>query len=95
MSTERRPEALTTRDCAEWMGYTTQFIRNAITRGVTAADGTTVKLEAETTARTARRKSYRVYRDNFTGFLIAIGWSHIPGQHAPVHPWPSSAAGPR
>jgi hypothetical protein len=101
VSTERRApafqvEVLTTGDCASWMGYSTQFVRNAIRQGVTAPDGTTAKLAAEATVSLrARRRVYRVYRDAFIAFLTAIGWSHIPGQHATVHPGPSSAAGPR
>jgi hypothetical protein len=102
VSTERRApafqvEVLTTGDCASWMGYSTQFVRNAIRQGVTAPDGTTAKLEAEATMSSlpARRRTYRIYRDNFTDFLIAIGWKRIPGQHATGHPGPASADGPR
>jgi hypothetical protein len=75
-------EVLTTRDCADWMGYSTQWVRQAITRGVTAADGRTLKLAADAMSLTARRPTFRVYRDDFITFLTAIGWKRIPGQHA-------------
>ena len=82
---------LTARDCADWMGCSTEWIRRAINTGVTAADGTTmVKLAAETVSRTGRRRTYRVARQNFIAFLTAIGWSQIPGQHATLHVFPQA-----
>jgi hypothetical protein len=84
-------EVLTARDCADWMGCSTEWIRRAINTGVTAADGAvTVKLVAATVSGTGRRKFYRVYRDDFIAFLTAIGWSKLPGQHATVHPFPQA-----
>ena len=77
-------EVLTARDCADWMGYSTEWIRRAIKTGVTAPDGTVVKLEAETVSLTGRRRVHRIYRDDFITFLIAIGWTRIPGEHATV-----------
>jgi len=82
-------EALTARDCADWMGCSTEWIRRAINTGVTAADGATmVKLAAATVSSTGRRRTYRVYRQDFIAFLTAIGWSKIPGQHATMHVFP-------
>jgi hypothetical protein len=82
MTARRAPafqvEVLSTGDCADWMGYSREYVRRAIHRGVTAPDGTTLKLEAET-ARTGPRRSYRIYRDAFIAFLTAIGWKRIPG----------------
>jgi hypothetical protein len=81
---------LTARDCADWMGCSTEWIRRAINTGVTAADGTTmVKLAAQTVSGTGRRRTYRIYRDDFIIFLTAIGWSRLPGSHSTmVHPFP-------
>lgn len=57
------------------MGFTTEWIRKAITEGVVVR-GVTVKLEAETL--TLKRRSYRIHEHNFTEFLQAIGWKHLP-----------------
>jgi hypothetical protein len=75
-----RVEVLTTRDIADWTEFSTEWVRRAINAGVTAPDGRTVKLEAETVSRTGRRRIYRVYRGAFIDFLTAIGWTRIPGQ---------------
>jgi hypothetical protein len=79
-------EVLTTRDCADWVGYSTEWIRRAINAGVTAPSGRTVKLEAAT-VRSGRRRCYRVYREAFVDFLITIAWTKIPGQRVTVHPF--------
>jgi hypothetical protein len=75
---------LTVRDCADWMGYSTEWVRRAIHRGVTAPDGSTVKLAA-VSLRGRVRRSHRIHLDDFVAFLLAIGSSKIPRQHAPPY----------
>jgi len=70
---------LTTRDCADFMGVSTQWIRRAITDGKTLEGGTIVKLEAETIP-LARRCTCRIDADRFLEFLQAIGWKHLPAR---------------
>jgi hypothetical protein len=89
---QRFDDVLSVRDCAEWMGCSTEWIRRAIKTGVTAPDGTLVKLEAETLSGTGRRRTHRVYRDEFIAFLTRIGWTRIPRPHATVHPFPEADA---
>jgi hypothetical protein len=72
---------LTVRDCADWMGYSTEWVRRAIHRGVTAPDGSTVKLAAVSLPGRLRR-SHRIHLDDFVAFLLAIGSTKIPRQHA-------------
>ncbi len=61
---------LTTRDCADWMGVTTEFIRGEIDDG---------KLEAEDVMVNGRR-IIRVHLDEFRAYLQKIGWKRIPKQ---------------
>jgi len=68
---------LTTRACADFMGYTSEWIRGAIDEGVVVR-GTLVKLEAETIRHGARRRTYRIHADKFVEFLRALGWSRLP-----------------
>jgi hypothetical protein len=77
-----RQRPLTARECADYLGYTTDWIRRAIADGV-PVDGGVVKLEAERLSLT-RRTQYRIHEDKFTDFLIAIGWKHLPGRAAPA-----------
>lgn len=67
---------LTTRACADWMGFTTEWVRGAIDEGVSIS-GHVVKLEAETLTINGRR-SHRIHLDHFRTFLRAIGWMRIP-----------------
>ena len=71
-----RPRPLTARECADYLGFTTDWIRRAITDGV-PVDGGVVKLEAERLLLT-RRTQYRIHEEKFTVFLQAIGWKHLP-----------------
>jgi len=75
-------QPLTARECADWMGLTPAFIRKAILAGVVVADGTTVKLEAETLMINGRH-IHRIHEVKFAEFLVAIGWKHLP-RPAPV-----------
>lgn len=73
------------------MGFTTEWIRRAITEGVDVR-GHTVKLEAERLV-SARRTHYRIHEDSFIAFLVAIGWKHLPRRtevqtSASLHPFP-------
>jgi hypothetical protein len=72
---------LTTRACADWMGFSPSWIRAAITDGVTIR-GRLVTLEAETVTGNGRR-TYRIHPDHFRTFLVAIGWSRLPRHRAP------------
>lgn len=74
----RYEEVLTVRDCAEWMGLSSDWIHRAIKTGVTAPSGRLVQLSAETVSLTGRRRVHRVYLHDFVTFLGAIGWSKIP-----------------
>jgi hypothetical protein len=67
---------LTTRACADWMGFSPDWIRAAIDEGVTVR-GHLVKLDAEILTMNGRR-SHRVHLDAFIVFLTAIGWKRIP-----------------
>ena len=59
---------LTTRDCADWMGVTTEFIRGAIDDGELVAEDAMVN----------GRRMIRVYLDDFRAYLQKIGWKRIP-----------------
>lgn len=67
---------LTSRACADWMGFTPAWIRIAIDRGVTVRRRR-VKLEAETLTLNGRRL-HRIHQDRFREFLTAIGWKRLP-----------------
>jgi hypothetical protein len=59
---------LTTRDCADWMGMTTEFIRGAVDEKT---------LEAEDTVINGRR-AIRIHLDDFITYLKRIGWKRLP-----------------
>jgi hypothetical protein len=67
---------LTTRACADYLGFTAEWIRGAITDGV-LVKGRLVTLDAETVDVGARHV-YRVHPDQFRAFLQAIGWKRLP-----------------
>lgn len=67
---------LTTSECADYMGFTSAWVRRAITDGVLVHD-VIVRLEAESLLLNGRR-SYRIHVDRFSAFLEAIGWKHLP-----------------
>ena len=67
---------LTARECADYMGFTTEWIRRAISEGVTVR-GEVVKLEAERLV-LDRRTHYRIHEESFVTFLQAIVWKHLP-----------------
>lgn len=75
---------LTPRECADFTGFTSQWIRDAINHGVDVA-GDTVKLEAEVLVLNGRT-NYRVYEQDFVTFLKAIGWKHLPRRTATLSP---------
>lgn len=64
---------LTTRTCADFLGMSSEWIRQAITHGF-PIDGQLVTLEAETLT-TGKRRVYRIHRDAFNRFLHGIGWT--------------------
>ena len=66
--TRKSDPPLTTRDCADWMGVSTDYIRGAIDDG---------KLEAETVT-ISGRKLHRIHLDAFRAWLQAIGWKRLP-----------------
>jgi hypothetical protein len=68
---------LTTRACAEAIGFSHGWIRTAVDKGVTVR-GRVVKLEAETIASGRRRRVLRIHADKFLDFLKAIGWQRLP-----------------
>ena len=60
------------------MGYTPNWIRSAINKGVLVRrDAALVKLEAETLTLNGRT-THRIHLDSFVTFLIAIGWKRLP-----------------
>jgi excisionase family DNA binding protein len=59
---------LTTRDCADYMGLTTEFIRGAIEDG---------QLEAEDVIINGRRV-IRIHLDQFVAYLKSIKWKRLP-----------------
>jgi hypothetical protein len=67
---------LSTRDAADYMGFTPEWIRIAINEGVFAG-GARVKLEAESVQVNGRRV-LRIHVDKFREFLQGIGWKRLP-----------------
>jgi hypothetical protein len=67
----------TTRECADWMGVSTEYIREAINIGVWTSTGL-VRLEAEYVPQGEDRGFYRVHVDAFVVFLKRIGWTRMP-----------------
>lgn len=59
---------LTTRDCADWMGVGTDFIRGAIEDG---------QLQAED-VRVNGKRLIRIHLVDFVTYLRAIGWKRLP-----------------
>jgi hypothetical protein len=68
----------TTRACADYVGFTQEWIRIAINEGV-VINGKRVRLEAETVM-TGTRRIHRVHVDKFSDFLSAIGWTRLPAR---------------
>jgi hypothetical protein len=64
------------RDCADFLGFTSQWVRDAINTGVDV-EGTRVQLVAEVVVLNGRA-NYRIYEHDFVTFLQAIGWKHLP-----------------
>lgn len=73
---------LTTRDCADWLGFSTEWVRHAIEEGQPVAGDGVVRLRAERLVVNGRR-TYRIHLDQFIAFLEAIGWARIPRHAAP------------
>jgi hypothetical protein len=69
---------LTTRDCADWLGFSTDWVCAAIDDGH-QVHGTLVKLQAETLLINGRR-THRIHLDQFIVFLIAIEWKRLPAR---------------
>lgn len=65
---------LTTRDCADWMGLTTEFIRGAIDDQQLKAEDVTIN----------GRRVLRVHLDDFVDYLLRLGWKRLP--RAPRRP---------
>jgi hypothetical protein len=59
---------LTTSDCAEWMGMTTEFIRGAVDDGQLQAEDVTIN----------GRRVIRIHLDDFIAYLKKIGWRRLP-----------------
>lgn len=70
------PRPYTARECADYLGFTTEWVRRAITEGVLVG-GQLVKLEAEQIV-VHNRMHYRVHEGHFITFLRAIGWKRLP-----------------
>lgn len=70
------PVPMTAQACADYLGFTREWIRVAIVDGV-LVNGHVVKLEAEIVPSGSRR-SYRIHADKFIDFLTAIGWKRMP-----------------
>jgi len=68
---------LTTRACADYMGFSPEWIRQAIEHGHSNQQGLTVRLEAETLTVNGRRL-HRIHLDEFIRFLKAYGWKRVP-----------------
>jgi hypothetical protein len=66
---------LTTRACADFLGMSGEWIRQAITQGF-PVDGQLVTLEAETLP-TGKRRVYRIHPEAFNRFLRGIGWTRL------------------
>jgi hypothetical protein len=67
-----------TGDCADYLGFTREWVRVAIDEGV-LVDGRRVRLAAETVT-TGSRRIYRIHLDQFCEFLSAIGWQRLPAR---------------
>lgn len=75
---------LRVRECATFMGLSPEWIRNAIDEGV-LAHGVRVKLEAETLDLSGHKRTFRIHEHQFTAFLQAIGWKHLPRTNGNGH----------
>jgi len=74
---------LTTRDCADYLGFSPEWVRHAIEEGHrVAGQPGVVRLQAERLVVNDRR-TYRIHLDQFVTFLEAIGWERIPRHAAP------------
>lgn len=86
---------LTTADCAEYLGFTAEWVRQAIDDGVDV-DGARVRLAATVHTVGGRRRVYRIAFDDYLAFLRAIGWSRLPlrprAARAGLRPTPYPAA---
>jgi excisionase family DNA binding protein len=67
---EQRQRPWTTREAADWLGVSCDYIRSAIDRGQLAAE----VLPA------GRRRTIRIQHDEFVAWLQAIGWKWLPRQ---------------
>jgi hypothetical protein len=79
------PAPLTTRACADYLGFSQQWIRVSIERGVRTAGGVMARLGAESLDVGGRRR-YRIHFDQFVAFLQAIGWQRLPRSADDVRP---------
>lgn len=71
MTEPRKPDPpLSTRECADFMGVSTGYIRSAIRAGELAAE------EIRVPGRT--RPMYRVHVDDFRAFLQRIQFKRVP-----------------
>jgi excisionase family DNA binding protein len=64
----RTDPPLTTRECADWMGMSTEFIRGAIKDHELEAEDITVN----------GRRVIRIHQDAFRTYLQRIGWKRLP-----------------
>lgn len=67
------PPPLSTRECANYMGVSPGYIRDAIHDG---------HLKAECIEVPGRRALYRVKEEDFVAFLQKVKWSRIPNLRA-------------
>jgi hypothetical protein len=67
---------LTTRACADVLGVSPEWIRQAIDAGVEVARGRRVRLPAEAIG--GERRTLRIHYAQFVTFLHAIGWRRLP-----------------
>jgi excisionase family DNA binding protein len=70
MDASKPAPPLSTRECADLIGVSTDFILDAIKDGALRAE----RLQR----RPGARAIYRVFEEDFLGWLKASGWSRMP-----------------
>jgi excisionase family DNA binding protein len=74
MDASKPAPPLSTRECADLIGVSPTFVRDAIKAG---------ELRAEAIRRRpGARAVYRVHEDDYLAWLTAIGWSRMPARRS-------------
>lgn len=84
MTSDGSTRPLSTAECADVIGVSTDFIRDAIRDGHLAADRIDLP---------GKRPFYRVHEDDFVRFLVRVKWTRIPSRFASIASALTNASG--